>query len=195
MPRENGRIAFSASTGIASMNPDGSGQWGVELNVGDTAPAWSPDGSQLAVVAHLPGRVGMLVMQPDGSDARLVTTDGQDSDPAWSPDGTRIAFANGANIGVVSPDGGGRTQLTANSVGWASHPTWSPDGKTIAYALWADRIQDGVDVYRSAVSLLDVASGKESTLMPESTASDLSPAWSPDGGTIAFASYGYGSSR
>jgi hypothetical protein len=44
--RANGRIAFAAAGGIAAMNPDGSGQWGVELNVGDTSPAWSPDGTQ-----------------------------------------------------------------------------------------------------------------------------------------------------
>src|ERR1051326_8942795 len=59
--RANGRIAFSDVTGIASMNPDGTGQWGVELNVGDAAPAWSPDGSKLAVVTHWAGNNGILV--------------------------------------------------------------------------------------------------------------------------------------
>jgi hypothetical protein len=38
----NGRIAFTDVTGIASMNPDGSGQWGLDLVVGDNSPAWSP---------------------------------------------------------------------------------------------------------------------------------------------------------
>src|SRR5215831_4084384 len=82
--RANGRIAFAAVGGIASMNPDGTGQWGVELNVGDSSPAWSPDGMQLAVVTHWAGNSGILVMQPDGSGAHLVTTDGGDRDPAWS---------------------------------------------------------------------------------------------------------------
>jgi Tol biopolymer transport system component len=62
----NGRIAFSESTGIASMNPDGSGQWGVELQVGDDEPAWSPDGTRLAVVTRWAGRNGIELLQPNG---------------------------------------------------------------------------------------------------------------------------------
>src|SRR6476660_5805503 len=85
----DGRIAFAAVGGIASMNPDGSGQWGVELNVGDSQPAWSPDGSRLAVVTHWAGQNGILVMQPNGSLPHLITTDYNDSGPAWSPDGTK----------------------------------------------------------------------------------------------------------
>jgi WD40-like Beta Propeller Repeat len=71
-PSANGRIAYVAVGGIGSMNPDGSGQWGIELDVGDHDPAWSPDGTQLAVVTTWAGRFGILVMQPDGSGAHLV---------------------------------------------------------------------------------------------------------------------------
>jgi dipeptidyl aminopeptidase/acylaminoacyl peptidase len=196
----NGRIAFAdgSNGGIASMNPDGSGQWGVDLNVGDTSPAWSPDGSQLAVVTRWGGRNGILVMQPDGSGQRLVTTDPADADPAWSPDGSKIAFSNGANIYVASADGTKRTELTSNPDGFsygcgycygyatASHPTWSPDGKTIAYALYTDRTFDGVDTYGSGIVAVDVASGTQTTLLAGPDESDYSPAWSPDGSSIAF---------
>jgi dipeptidyl aminopeptidase/acylaminoacyl peptidase len=104
-PVMNGRIAFSVSTGIASMNPDGSGQWGVELQVGDTQPAWSPDGTKLAVVTHWAGRSGIELLQPNGDALGMLTTDGGDSYPAWSPDGRTVAFTNGSNVFLVGAAG------------------------------------------------------------------------------------------
>src|ERR1051325_5503132 len=159
----NGRIAFSDVTGIASMNPDGSGQWGVELQVGDQSPAGSPDGSQLAVVTHWAGRYGLLVMQPDGSGQQELTSDIGDLDPAWSPDGTKIAFTNGANAYTVPATGGARTRVSDNAGNsYASHPTWSPDGKTIAYALFSrHETAQNVEIYSTSILLLDAASGKQ----------------------------------
>jgi Dipeptidyl peptidase IV (DPP IV) N-terminal region/RTX calcium-binding nonapeptide repeat (4 copies)/WD40-like Beta Propeller Repeat len=180
----NGRIAFAAVGGIASMNPDGSGQWGVELFLGDTAPAWSPDGSQLAVVTHWAGMAGILVMQPDGSGYHLVTTDSGDRDPAWSPDGTQIAFANGGRIYLANADGSNRRPLFAEAYTWATHPTWSPDGGKIAFSAY----QQG-PYSTSAVYVYDLTSGKESQLTAD-TLHASEPAWSPDGTQISFVSNG-----
>jgi dipeptidyl aminopeptidase/acylaminoacyl peptidase len=176
----NGRIAFADVTGIASMNPDGSGQWGVELQVGDTAPAWSPDGSQLAVVTHWDGREGIMVMDPDGSNARMLTNDGGDRDPAWSPDGSRIAFANGGRIDVVNADGSGRRAVTTDAAWLAYRPSWSPDGSRIVFGEYPYSGQ-------SRIVVLDLASGVEKALT-DGKAYDASPAWSPDGNAIAFVS-------
>jgi Tol biopolymer transport system component len=180
--RSNGRIAFAATGGIASMNPDGSGQWGVELNVGDAAPAWSPDGSQLAVVTHWAGNNGILVLQPDGSGAHNLTSDAGDRDPAWSRDGTRVAFANSGRIYVVNTDGTGRKPITSSAYLWASHPTWSPDSAKLAFAAYAS------GDYRNQIYVLDLVSGKETELNLAAGAS--SPAWSPDGSQIAYVSEG-----
>jgi dipeptidyl aminopeptidase/acylaminoacyl peptidase len=180
--RANGRIAFAAIGGIASMNADGSGQWGVELNVGDTAPAWSPDGTQLAVITHWAGNAGILAMQPDGSGAHMVTNDGSDRDPAWSPDGSKLVFANGANLYLVNADGSGRVQLTFDPDDRsASRPTWSPDGTKVAFAISPYCCGGG------RILVVDLRAGAESPLT-DGTSYDASPAWSPDGSKIAFAS-------
>jgi hypothetical protein len=175
-PVYNGRIAFTAAGGIASMNPDGSGQWGVELQVGDTEAAWSPDGTKLAVVAWN----GIELLQPNGDALGMLTTDGGDAFPAWSPDGKTVAFTKGANVWLIDADGTNRRQLTNDTNGYATRPSWSPDGKSIAFSAYH---------YDTAGSQLiwevDVATGKEKTLTTTAGA-DTNPAWSPDGKTIVF---------
>jgi Tol biopolymer transport system component len=184
----NGRIAFSASTGIASMNPDGSGQWGVELQVGDAQPAWSPDGTKLAVVTQW-RRNGIELLQPNGDALGMLTNDGGDNFPAWSPDGTTVAFTNGPNVWLVSADGTSRRRLTNDIDGNAARPTWSPDGKTIAFSAYREDTTDG---YTESLYTVDAATGKEKQLSTGvSYASD--PAWSPDGKTILIAGYADGS--
>ena len=180
-PMANGRIAFSAAGGIASMNPDGSGQWGVELQVGDTEPAWSPDGSKLAVVTHWAGRNGIELLQPNGDALGMLTIDGGDAYPAWSPDGTTVAFTNGPNVFLVNASGGDRRQLTTDTSGYASRPTWSADGTTIAFSAYRDDAGYSQDVYT-----VGVATGKEKQLTTGTY--ETSPAWSPDGKTILFTS-------
>jgi Ca2+-binding RTX toxin-like protein len=175
--RWNGRIAFSDVTGIGSMNPNGSGQWGVELNLGDTQPAWSPAGTQLAVSTHWAGQYGILVMQPDGSGAHLLTTNPADSGPAWSPDGTRLAFTDGANLLVVDADGGNRRVLYSAIDGWIGRPAWSPDGSWLAFSTGA------------ALGEVEVATGKEHTLL-DGVPYPQNPAFSPDGTQLAFSSGG-----
>jgi Tol biopolymer transport system component len=56
-------------------------------------PAWSPDGSRLAVVIEDVGGTDVWVVDPARASARRVTAGpARERDPSWSADGRRIAF-------------------------------------------------------------------------------------------------------
>ncbi len=128
---------------IYTVNPDGSGLARLtNSDVGDIAPAWSPDGTRIAfgcgIGAETDGgfrTVGprdICVMDADGRGSVCLTNDPvADGEPTWSPDGSRIAFRRAGDIYTMKPDGTEVTRLT--TVASASEPDWSPDGTKIAF--------------------------------------------------------------
>ena len=70
----------------------------------DSAPAWSPDGRQIAFESDLDGDPEIFVMNADGSGVRQLTHNTiWDEGPAWAPDGTKLAFSSGAdNLDLTS---------------------------------------------------------------------------------------------
>ncbi len=172
-------------------------------------PTWSPDGSRIAfisdrdVVGGSPGggwRVQWDVFSigVDGKDATNLTKTANrgEYDPAWSPDGSKIAFVaddNGFDVFVMDPTGGPGVSLTNAYPGVDRDPTWSPDGRRIAFS--SDRaghragptgctIPEGscpADIFVMNPDGSDVKNVTRSGRVDE-----RSPAWSPDGGRIAF---------
>jgi hypothetical protein len=177
--RWNGRIVYATSNGLTFMNSDGSGKvGGASILPGDTAPSWSPDGTQLAAVQNWRGVSGIRLDRPDGTQVRMLTTNPPDSSPAWSPDGTRIAFTGGGALETLTLDGGSLVQLAADALVKAA-PSWSPDGSHIAFQA-SDASSDAPGIWT-----VDLASGAE-TRLTTNAAGDYAPAWSPDGNDIAF---------
>src|SRR5207244_10763977 len=86
-----------------------------------SSPAWSPDGSHIALTRYTPpppppgGEI--YAMSADGSNQVNLTNDpADDYTPNWSPDGTKIAFARwpgsgGGEIYVMNADGSGQSRL------------------------------------------------------------------------------------
>lgn len=157
-------------------------------------PAFSPDGNQIAFVwdggngENLDLYVKLIGA---GTPLRLTTDPAEDISPAWSSDGRYVAFlrrsASENGIFIVPALGGaqrkvGKTEPSLSRQAWPQcRLSWSPDGKFLAVVDQASP-QD-----RYGIFLFSVEDGEKQRLTsaPESSA-DYSPAFSPDGKTLAF---------
>ncbi|HEU0014095.1 MAG TPA: hypothetical protein VFQ45_10450 [Longimicrobium sp.] len=143
------------------VKADGTGLAPLFARDGDTAPAWSPDGSKVAFISDRDGKPKLFVMNANGSGVRRLSdlpgTDvsktvgsvwDNDYEP-WSPDGRQIAFMNYDGAGdvgvyVVNADGTGLRRVTPPELAVNGHMFngWSPDGTRIAFTSDAAGLMD-----------------------------------------------------
>jgi Tol biopolymer transport system component len=187
VPPRNGLIAAFGGDGIYLVDAQRMKSWKVPGTAELGEPAWSPDGSLLAVASWDDSADSVYTMRPDGSDRRLVLRDAWS--PSWSPDGQRLVVVQGGcfrsstcdsgfeSVSVlvtVRADGSDVHQLTfdhGNENDGADYPAWSPDGKWIAF-------MGG----EGAVRLVS-ANGKDFRTIADN---GWNVAWSPDGSKLAF---------
>jgi dipeptidyl aminopeptidase/acylaminoacyl peptidase len=140
----------------------------------ETSPRWSPDGRQLAFIAKRgEEKAGQLYVIPtSGGEARRLTKLKEDvAGPRWSPDGTRIAFATRVRDPEYDEEDERKRRprrisklfYKLDNVGWIF------DRRSQLFVVPAD------------------GSGEPQQLTSGEWESG-SPAWSPDGKTIAFVS-------
>ncbi|MGJ5814238.1 winged helix-turn-helix domain-containing protein [Paludibaculum fermentans] len=156
-------------------------------------PAFSPDGREIAYSWNGVHQDNFdIYLKETGTQRvkRLTTSPESDYSPAWSPDGRSIAFCRGSGhessaIWLISLSNGAERKLA--ELQWDAAPgsrylTWSPDSKRIVYAGSAtDERVNGLfelDVATSAIQRLTSA---------QRGATDLHPAYAPDGRQVAFA--------
>jgi Tol biopolymer transport system component len=120
----DGRLVFKGCDiegmcGMFITGPEGGALNLISNNTSDTAPAPSPDGTQIAFMSF--SRSGadnweIYVMSSGGGNVTRLTNNGaNDGLPVWSPDGSAIAFASDRDgvwaIWAMNPDGSDQRKL------------------------------------------------------------------------------------
>ena len=150
-------------------------------------PDVSPDGQRVVFVRKMGDRSELFVVGLDGTGLHALTTSAPQTewgDPRFSPDGTRVVASRWTaggwlDIAMVDVASGSATTLTHDRAKDVE-PTFTPDGQAVVFRsdrdgvsnLYAYRFDDG-----ALVRVAGVLGGA------------FTPAVSPDGREVAFASY------
>ena len=156
------------------------------------APAFSPDGSTVALVestgatssidfAYAPGSDGRLTIQK-----RFVTSTADPSYPVWSADGSAVTYSAPASSGVDSDDPDNWNSYLMNvsdgSERWmatGAYPTFTPDGTIMLLR------KDGLHlIYSNGQTATDTLAWKVENGV---AVTNMRYAISPDGTAIAWA--------
>jgi Lysyl oxidase/WD40-like Beta Propeller Repeat len=156
-------LVVARDNGLFFVGPAGR-QTAVARTRGARAPAWAPNGREIAFE-----RNGVVYVANRQGGGRRAVLPG--SDPDWSPDGRFVVVSRGGVIVRARRNGRAARRLTSGP--GDAQPAWSRDGRSIAFS-------------RNGVVMVVRASGGP----PSAVANGTEPAWSPDSSRLAFATPG-----
>ena len=158
------------------------------------APAWSPDGTQLAWLSDAGGKHQLMIGEQSGlTKPRAIALPGDGAayfdGLKWSPGGKHVMLEdNHLTLWLLDVATGRAAKIDADNyagIGRAFDPVWSPDSRWIAYA-------KSLDNHLRAVFLYSVADAKVFQLT-DALADAVSPAFDAGGKYLYFlASTDYG---
>ncbi|MBA3513362.1 MAG: protein kinase [Pyrinomonadaceae bacterium] len=181
------RLVFERDYDVWTTNRDGSDQRRIDgvpptdFLAADRMPAFSPDGSAIALFQNDKGPIGDYWVVPvSGGEARRLTFDHiYGGAPAWTPDGRFIIFpsqrAGSMTLWRVPVDGG-RSEPVLMSAGEDTEPEISRDGRKLIYT----------NTRNSHILMLTDAATLQSRELKESRVDMVDPSFSPDGSRIVF---------
>jgi Tol biopolymer transport system component len=152
-------------------------------------PRWSPDGKRIVFTALYETRAeGGEDGEVDehfrvatiGADGRGLTVVRPGASPSWAPNGKRIAYIRRNGVYTVRTDGTGRKQLLAQSSLFRDHLDYAPDGRRLAFLEYRDA--------GTVIRVLDVATGKVTTLATPAGERIDAVVWAPNGKRLAYVS-------
>ncbi|MEE9466595.1 MAG: hypothetical protein V3W14_13585, partial [Candidatus Neomarinimicrobiota bacterium] len=164
-----------------------------QQNVYNAAPAISPDGSKLAILANdYQSMEIVLISATDGRFLKRLIQSGTTGEfeelhllkpgITWSPDGSKVAFAAKAATEdriYVKDIKTNRVEKYATGLEGVFNAVWNPLDGSIAFV--------GNNGTQSDIYILDLES-REITNITDDVFGEFNPAWSPDGERLAFAS-------
>lgn len=188
MSPDGQKVVLGDSFDIFVANIDGTDLRPVanDPNIFEFGASFSPDGSEIEYVTIDDVNLvyGLWIMATDGGQKQNLLSSGELvlRHPRFSPDGKRISYftISKDDVYIISAIGRNTRQkidLTSQDESPTRHASWSSSGLQIVYSAMKD---GDFDIW------LMNSDGTNKRQITDETGDAVKPAWSPDGGTIAF---------